>query len=67
MTKSTETVVEKPFNDLPFLPPSKDKIETIKVLRQLVTASLALTITGSCRKYGSKTIGRNGYYLSCAG
>lgn len=33
---------EKPFNDLPLLPPAKDKIETIKVLRQLVKSSVAL-------------------------
>lgn len=30
------------FNDLPFLPPDKDKIETIKILRQLVKSSVAL-------------------------
>jgi Fic family protein len=42
MTKSTETAVEKPFNNLPFLPPPKDKLETINVLRPLVNASLAL-------------------------
>jgi len=33
---------EKPFNDLPLLPPAKDKIETVKVLRQLVKSSVAL-------------------------
>ncbi len=33
---------EKPFNNLPLLPPSKEKIETIKVLRQLVKSSVAL-------------------------
>lgn len=33
---------EKPFNDLPLLPPPKDKIETIKILRQLVKSSVAL-------------------------
>ncbi|HXB32046.1 MAG TPA: Fic family protein [Puia sp.] len=42
MTKSTGQTAEKPFNDLPFLPPPQDKLETINVLRQLVTASLAL-------------------------
>jgi Fic family protein len=42
MTKLTETAVEEPFNGLPFLPPPKDKIETINVLRQLVKSSLAL-------------------------
>jgi len=33
---------EKPFNDLPLLSPQKDKIETIKILRQLVKSSVAL-------------------------
>lgn len=33
---------EKPFNDLPLLPPAMDKIETVKVLRQLVKSSVAL-------------------------
>jgi Fic family protein len=33
---------EKPFNDLPFLPPVRDKVETVKVLRQLVMSSVAL-------------------------
>jgi Fic family protein len=42
MTKSTEQAVEKPFNNLPLLPPAQDKIETINVLRQLVRTSLAL-------------------------
>lgn len=42
MTKSTEQAAEKPFNDLLFLPPPQDKLETINVLRQLVTTSLAL-------------------------
>jgi Fic family protein len=42
MTKSIDTALEKPFNNLPILPPPKDKIETINVLRQLVKASLAL-------------------------
>src|SRR5215469_3249536 len=42
MTKSIEIAVEKPFNELALLPPGNDKIETIKTLRQLVAASLAL-------------------------
>jgi Fic family protein len=33
---------EKPYNQLPFLPPPREKIETVKVLRQLVKASVAL-------------------------
>lgn len=45
MTKSKRNIVpesEKAFNHLPFLPPAKNKIETIKVLRQLVKSSVAL-------------------------
>ena len=45
MTKSKNNTVpesEKAFNNLPFLPPPKDKIETVKVLRQLVKSSVAL-------------------------
>ena len=45
MTKKAKTIKinnEKPFNDLPLLPPKKDKIETVKVLRQLVKSSVAL-------------------------
>jgi Fic family protein len=34
--------VEKPFNKLPELPPDRKKIETVKVLRQLVKSSIAL-------------------------
>jgi Fic family protein len=33
---------EKPFNHLPGLPPKREKIETVKVLRQLVKSSIAL-------------------------
>ena len=33
---------EKPFNDLPLIPPQREKIETVKVLRQLVQSSVAL-------------------------
>lgn len=45
MTNSKSKLVqesEKPFNNLSFLPPAKDKIETVKVLRQLVKSSVAL-------------------------
>jgi Fic family protein len=45
MTKKDSTsnsISEKPFNDLPLLPPAKEKIETVKVLRQLVKSSVAL-------------------------
>ncbi len=45
MIKKAKTIKvnnEKPFNDLPLLPPAKDKIETVKVLRQLVKSSVAL-------------------------
>jgi len=45
MTKKTRTVkinTEKPFNDLPLLPPAKDQIETVKILHQLVKSSVAL-------------------------
>jgi len=33
---------EKPFNQLPKLPPEQSKVETVKVLHQLVRASVAL-------------------------
>lgn len=33
---------EKPYNTLPPLPPKREKIETVKVLRQLVKSSVAL-------------------------
>ncbi len=33
---------ERPFNDLPLLPPEREKIETVKILRQLVKSSVAL-------------------------
>lgn len=33
---------EKPHNQLPLLPPPREKIETVKVLRQLVKSSVAL-------------------------
>lgn len=34
--------VENPYNKLPVLPPKREKIETVKVLRQLVKSSVAL-------------------------
>jgi Fic family protein len=42
MTKLGEASVEIPFNNLPFLPPSREKIESIKVLRQLINSSVVL-------------------------
>jgi Fic family protein len=33
---------EKPFNTLPFLPPKRDRIETLPIMRQLVKSSVAL-------------------------
>lgn len=45
MTKSKKNIVpdsEIAFNNLPFLPPSINKIETVNVLRQLVKSSVAL-------------------------
>src|SRR5438105_4372678 len=45
MTKKASNIKidnEKPFNDLPLLPPVKGKVETVKVLRQLVKSSVAL-------------------------
>ena len=42
MKKINKIDTEKAFNDLPFLPPAKEKIETITVLRQLVKSSVAL-------------------------
>ena len=33
---------ETPFNELPFLPPKKEKIESVKILHQLVKSSVAL-------------------------
>jgi len=45
MTKTKKNTIpesEKAFNHLPFLPPAKDKIETVKVLKQLVKSSTAL-------------------------
>src|SRR5580704_412245 len=38
----TRRKMEKAFNDLPLLPPLKDKIETVKVLKALVKSSVAL-------------------------
>lgn len=45
MTKSKNNIVpdsEKSYNNLPLLPPINNKIETVKVLRQLVKSSVAL-------------------------
>jgi Fic family protein len=42
MTKLSETAIEMPFNNLPFLPPLREKIESIRVLRQLINSSVAL-------------------------
>lgn len=45
MRKKTENIVlnpEKPYNDLPLLPPKRDQIESVKILRQLVKSSVAL-------------------------
>ncbi|MFN6038653.1 MAG: Fic/DOC family N-terminal domain-containing protein, partial [Bacteroidota bacterium] len=45
MKKSTKIIVPKSeiaFNNLPFLPPKKYELETIKVLKQLVKSSIAL-------------------------
>jgi Fic family protein len=43
MKKNTEiTILEKPFNDLPFLPPGNNKIESVKILRKLIKSSVAL-------------------------
>jgi hypothetical protein len=52
MTKSKKNIIpdsEIAFNNLPFLPPNKDKIETVKVLRQLVKSS------GVCKQINSST------------
>ncbi len=42
MKKATKADTDKPFNELPFLPPARDEIETVKLLRQLVASSVAL-------------------------
>ncbi|MCW3076990.1 MAG: addiction module protein [Bacteroidetes bacterium] len=45
MRKTTFTSAsanEKAFNSLPFLPPAKAKLESVKILRQLVKSSVAL-------------------------
>lgn len=45
MTKSMNNIIpesEKAFNNLPFLPPTSNKIETVKILKLLVKASVAL-------------------------
>lgn len=40
--KIKEPNAEKPFNDLPLLPPAREEIESVKILRQLVRSSVAL-------------------------
>ena len=35
-------LTDKPFNKLPFLPPSKEKIESLPVMKQLVKSSVSL-------------------------
>ena len=45
MTKTANKALsnnEKPYNDLPSLPPAREKIETVKILKQLVKSSVAL-------------------------
>lgn len=37
-----KAIAERPFNDLPFLPPNKEKTETKIILRQVISSSLAL-------------------------
>ena len=37
-----KSIPDQPFNSLPFLPPEKEKTETKKVLRQTISASIAL-------------------------
>lgn len=40
--KTVKTTIDKPFNNLPFLPPDKESTETKNILRQVVKSSLAL-------------------------
>ena len=40
--KNATPFIEIAFNELPFLPPEKSKIETVKILKQLVKSSVAL-------------------------
>jgi hypothetical protein len=45
MKKSNNNIVfesENAFKNLPLLPPKNDRIETVKVLKQLVKSSVAL-------------------------
>lgn len=42
MRKTITLEAEKPFNDLPLLPPLREKIETVEILRQVVKSSVAL-------------------------
>ena len=53
MTKKathTKDSAEKPYNNLPFLPPARSKIESVKILHQLVKSSVALAeLKGSAK------------------
>src|SRR5664279_403428 len=40
--KMAKALIEQPFNDLPLLPPHREKTETKIVLRQVIKSSLAL-------------------------
>ncbi|MDE3183725.1 MAG: Fic family protein [Bacteroidota bacterium] len=40
--KTIKTIIDQPFNNLPFLPPDKESTETKNILRQVVKSSLAL-------------------------
>ncbi|MDQ2720175.1 MAG: Fic family protein [Bacteroidota bacterium] len=40
--KINKSIIDQPYNALPFLPPEKEKTETKKVLRQTITSSIAL-------------------------
>lgn len=45
MTKHKKTKgpnIEKPFNELPLLPPARERFESVKILHQLVKSSVAL-------------------------
>ena len=40
--KIIKVKIDRPFNDLPLLPPNKESIETKNILRQFVKSSIAL-------------------------
>jgi Fic family protein len=42
MKKTVKSINDKPFNELPLLPPPIEQIETIKVLRQVTKSAIAL-------------------------